>query len=56
MKKIDYECAAFTAPKPLLRDVRKKAKKLHGKRGFSKHVAGVLQADLNGNKARTPAR
>jgi hypothetical protein len=46
MKSKPYEVATFTAPKPLLRGVRKKARQLHGKRGFSKHVTIVLANDL----------
>lgn len=46
MKSKPYEVATFTAPKPLLKNVRKKARAIHGKRGFSKHVATVLEADL----------
>lgn len=40
MKK--FSTAAFTAPTPLLKKMRRKAKKLHGKRGFSKHVTKVM--------------
>lgn len=41
-----YRVATFTAPNKLLRAVRKKAKRLHGARSFSKHVAAVLAADV----------
>lgn len=37
---------AVALPKSLLKRVLVKATKLHGKRGFSRHVRNVLTADL----------
>lgn len=37
---------SLTLETKLGKKVEKKARRLHGKRGFSKHVATVLQTDL----------